>query len=359
VAAQTFRRGRAAAQDLPGHAALREALDGQLRLAERGEAAGRLHALADGLRLTYGTAPGSAPALAALEARCRQEWAWWGAGGAPGGDKLEPDLEEQVRADLLDLLVLWVDLRIRGAPAGEVERARQEALDLLAEAESRLGPSAVVCREQQKHAEALGLTGLAREAARRAADLAPRTAWEHYALARSYLGAGDLGRAAAEFDRAIDLAPRAFWPNFFRGVCSYRLGRYVEAVSAFQACIVLAPRRAECYYNRALAYGQLGDSDRALHDYDRALELDPHLVAALLNRGMLHYHGHRFPEATADLRRALDWGAEPATVYYNLALVDLAQGDRAAARARLELALRHDPLHKEARELHALLRQGR
>jgi hypothetical protein len=87
--------------------------------------------------------------------------------------------------------------------------------------------------------------------------------------------------------------------------------------------------------------------------------LDPHLVAALLNRGMLHSQEGRYAEAATDLRRALDCGADPALVHYNLALVSLARKDRSAARASLRSALLHNPFYKDAQDLLHRLRHRR
>ena len=119
--------------------------------------------------------------------------------------------------------------------------------------------------------------------------------------------------------------------------------------------VALAPASAECYYNRALAYEACDDKTHALRDYDRALALAPHLGAAALNRGALHYKEGRYPEARSDLEAALRWGAEPAAVYYNLALVHIALQDPAAARQDLKQTLSHNPAHAQALSLQAKL----
>jgi Tfp pilus assembly protein PilF len=96
-----------------------------------------------------------------------------------------------------------------------------------------------------------------------------------------------------------------------------------------------------------------------LKDYEHALRLDPKLAPAALNRGLLHYEGQRFAEAAADFRLALDHGADPATVHYNLALVYRAQGNRPAAEESLRRALYHQPKHDAARQLQDSLRRER
>ena len=114
-------------------------------------------------------------------------------------------------------------------------------------------------------------------AARQAAALAPRTAWEHCALGLVHFRQGDYRRAAEDMERAIELEPNSLWPNFYRGSCAYHLGQFEEACTAFSVCVALAPRCAWCYANRGLAYGARGQSDKALRDYDHALRLDPTL----------------------------------------------------------------------------------
>jgi tetratricopeptide (TPR) repeat protein len=96
-----------------------------------------------------------------------------------------------------------------------------------------------------------------------------------------------------------------------------------------------------------------------LHDYDRALQLAPRLAEAALNRGLLHYQEKRYPQAAANLELALKLGIDPAVGSYNLALIHLAQGDGAAALESLQEAVRHNPGHKEARELRERLERAR
>jgi serine/threonine protein kinase/tetratricopeptide (TPR) repeat protein len=354
-AVDVLTRGLSLCEGLPGRRDLDHELGRLLRRARRAEAAHRLHLVTDRLRFLYGIDSLPIKASQSIEANCRAIWEARARVSERSGAELEPDLEDQIQRDLLDLAILWADLRVHLASEGESSRARHEALRVLAEAEGMLTPSHVLYQERRAHAEALGLFSMARAAGLRAAEVAPRTAWDHYALGRSLLRSGKLAPATMEFERALQLQPQDFWPNFYQGICAYRSQRYEEAVTAFRVCIALNPETAECFYNRAMAYTALGQTGRALRDYDRALQLNPKLTAAALNRGILHYQERRFTEALADLRRALDTGADPAIVHYNSALVYLAQRDRGTARASLQRALRHNQEHKEARALYAQL----
>lgn len=329
---------------------LRRDLRQQLALAQRTQLAEELHELADRLRLLYGTDLPATGALRALELRLRTAWEARGRILAQVGGGLDPEIARRLRTDFLDLGILWSDLRIRLASGREAD-ARRDALRTMEEAERLFGASPVLVRERQSHAEALGLTDVARAAARCRAELAPETAWEHYALGRSLLAAGALEAAASEFDRATDLQPQDLWAQFSRGICAYRRRRFDTALSAFDVCVALSPGTAECYYNRARAHAALGHTELALRDYNHALRLAPTLALASLNRGILYFREKRYSEAIDDFRRALEGGASPAAVHHNLALVHLARGDCAAARADLRRALAHEPAHARARDL--------
>jgi serine/threonine protein kinase len=258
AARAAWQRGLAGAEGLPFHRDLTEELREQLRLVERVEAARELHDFVERARALYGADGQPVAEVRAVEAHCRALW--------QRRDQIARQLgaeQEQVKTDLLDLAILWTNLRVRLA-GKKVSAVRKESLEVLAEAEALFGPSCVLDAERRAHAAALGLPRQTTTAP------APRTAWEHYAVGRALFCAGELESADAHFDRALALAPQALWAHFSKGACAYRRGRYDDAVLAFTACAVLAPERAWCFHNRALAYDALGQAERALADYDRA-----------------------------------------------------------------------------------------
>jgi serine/threonine protein kinase len=292
-AADALDRGLRLAEYIPFHDDLRDTLRDHLHRAQQARSAeeqallaSELHLLANRVRFATGSDALPADARRALEASCRSFWER----RTKILDRMKdttPDQAARLRQDLLDLALFWTDLRVSLAPAPEKNAARRQALQTLAEAEAEFGPSAVLCHRRERYAADTGLVEVAAEAARRRSGLPPRTAWEHFALGRSFLEAGDAREAAAHFDRALALEPDNLWPNFYKGVCSCRLGDYRDAVAAFSVCIGLAPREARCYYNRGCAYEGCGQSERALRDYDRALQLEPTLAVPARNRGRL------------------------------------------------------------------------
>jgi tetratricopeptide (TPR) repeat protein len=306
--------GTALVEDLPFHAVIKRQLHESRREAERGQAAQELHLLSERLRPLYSATDLPQAQARIAEAHCRAVWQQRDVIVRRLGPSPASGSERQVRTDLLDLAILGVHLRVRLASHNEVRSARLQALDVLDEAEDQIGPSCVLCRERQAHARALGLTDMAEAAARQAAALAPRTAWEHCAVGLVHFRAGDFRRAAEEMERAVELEPEGLWPNFYRGSCACHLGQFEEASTAFSVCVALAPRCAWCYANRGLAYGARGQLDRALGDYDRALRLDPTLGAALLGRSALHYRQGRYAAALEDVLRALELGMDTTSI---------------------------------------------
>jgi serine/threonine protein kinase/Flp pilus assembly protein TadD len=350
-ARDAFKSGVMLVEDLSLDAGLRRRLADGIEQAERGRAADELHLLCERVRPLYGADFLPAEQAGAVADQCRRLWDEREAIARSLGESSAGDLEPPIRADLLDLAILWANLRVRLAPPGEARLAREEALDVLAQAEALFGPSCVLDHERRTHALALGQA----DAARQGAAPAPRSAWEHYALGRAYLQAGDLPRACEELDRALELQPQGLWQNFSKGVCAYRMGRYPDALDAFSACTALAPQSAACFHNRGRVYAELGRLDRALKDYDRALQLDPQLAAAALGRADAYRRLGRSDEALADLERARRGGIDEAVVSYQEAVVYAGRQDRAAAVNRLRNVLRLQPGHEQARELLAQL----
>jgi tetratricopeptide (TPR) repeat protein len=348
-AVRSLTRGLALTEGIPGGSELNERLRARLQLARRGQAANQLHHFANRIRFLYADDSRNAHEGRNLEEHCQKIWDTRTLFEKRQGAELEPTVEQQIQADLLDLAILWADLRVRWASTEQIPLACRDALRLLTEAQELLGPNVILERERQVYAKKIG--GGTDGSAPSTTQMVPRTAWEHFWLGRSFLGSGNLTQAVAEFDRALSLNPGEFWASFYRGQCSYRLQHYAEAVNAFSVCLALTPKSAQCFYNRALAQNALGDTEKALLDYERALELDTTLAAAALNRGLLHYNAKRYSAAIADLERALRIGADAGTVHYNLALIHLANGDRAKALASVRTALEQPGEQPDARNL--------
>ncbi len=344
-AEHSFERGKALAAPFPWSTPLATTLVEKERQAHRAWLAQNLHRTADDLRFHYGLESLSSAVAAKREAECDQLWDARRDLIGDFGNERSPKMENQVRDDLRDVAVLWVELRGRMAD-GETAETRRRQLDRLNEAQALFGPSSVL---QYERARLLSSAPVALEPL-------PSTAWDHYALGRALLRDGKMNRATVELERAVALEPQGFWPNFYDGVCAYRRGRSAEAEAALRVCVALAPDSAPCYYNHGLAEAALGRRDRARADYDEAIRLDGGYADAWFNRGLLDHQEKREKKALEDLNQALAHGADKAAVHYNLALVQQARGDDDAARAEVLTALRLRPDHAGASELFARLK---
>jgi serine/threonine protein kinase/tetratricopeptide (TPR) repeat protein len=278
------RRGLELVEGLPFAGALTDALRQQHVQARRAHLAGELHRVVDHLRATTGADVLTVAQGRDIEGHCRHLWDERHVIVARLAGQPLADLERQIEIDLVDLAILWTDLRVRMAGGDEISAARRDALAILDQAESLAGPSTVVELERQVHQTALGWDEALGQAERRTAALAPHTAWEHYAVGRALLRSGKLDEAAERFESAVALEPQGLWPNFYAGKCAYERGRYVDATIAFTACAALAPDSPWCFYNRGLAFERQGNSERARRDFDRAMRLDPGLARTIENR---------------------------------------------------------------------------
>jgi serine/threonine protein kinase len=351
AAKDLLRHGLSLADGWPGGQDLTRQLNQTLEEARRWQILDELHALVERLRSLY---PFDAVTVAALQTLADSFQATWEK-LHQSGVFVGADLEPAVRADLLDLAILGTDLRVRLA-GDQVVRAREECLEVLDRAEALLGPSPVLRNERGHLLRLLGRPERTRIGVQ---TPAPRTAWEYYALGRSFLRRGELDAAADHLEQAVRMQPEGLWPNFYRGQCCYHQQRYREAVLSFSVCIGASPRVPSCWFNRALSCAALGDIEQAVRDYQTAFRLDPSLAVAALNCGILHYEAGRYAAAETDLRSALKAGADPATVCFNLALVFRATHNLSAALESVAQALRHNPRSIEAITLQKTLQAER
>jgi serine/threonine protein kinase/tetratricopeptide (TPR) repeat protein len=277
-AVDTLQTGLSAIAWMPGNGELEQKLRDQLASTALAETTRQLHVVVDRLRFLDGPRTLPDDQLHAIEAMCERVWDERAAVTEVTPRESTSALDEQIRTDFLDLAILWTDLRVRLSPANQSNAIRRQGVSILKEAGRLFGLSPALCREVQRHANAVGMNRVAEDYAKQSAKLHPKTAWGHYSLGRSLLQGDQLEQAADEFQQAVDLAPDNFWTNFYRGISTYRLGQYDDAVAAFGACVALEPHRAECFYDRGLAHAALGHADRAQRDFERANRLDSSLL---------------------------------------------------------------------------------
>ena len=169
------------------------------------------------------------------------------------------------------------------------------------------------------------------------------------------------------------MASKSFWAYFQLARADFELERFDDALTSAKICLALDPR-VESYYNIAICHEALGHTEEALKDFGIALgpesnnALDPKLEKALnaksklapaaLARGMLLARLERYSEAKKDFETALKCGSPRSEVYYQMALLSLAQHNPAAAGDLLRESLAEDPSNTAAAALQAKLAAG-
>lgn len=199
------------------------------------------------------------------------------------------------------------------------------------------------------------------------------TAWCWVELGEVYRRSGRPAQAASAAEKALELVPDYLPATRLQARVLAATGRRDEAIAAMSAAVarrplvedrleladwlVLEGRDAEAREQIAAAERERRDDPRALaswyarHDrsHDEALRLARLEVAA--RRGLLSHDAHALALAragrTAEARRAMDAATALGTVDARLmlhdALIDLAAGDTAGARASLDRAEALEP----------------
>jgi serine/threonine protein kinase/tetratricopeptide (TPR) repeat protein len=264
------------------------------------------------------------------------------AGLAPLGEAVGP----------LGSLTAWQAGRGVWGPKAEALRkgrrqALREALALLERGEAIPGlpPSPALWAERALFREQLGDRAGARRARRRAGQLPPSGARDHYLLATTYAARGDYRLAVAELGRALRANPRHYWSWCQRGICYQEQGEYALALADFSACVALWPEFAWGYFNRARVLHQLGKPDEALRDYTAALERDRGLAYAYLNRALVYLDLNRHAAALADFGAAARRGMDSVVVHAGRGIALEYLGRPAEADMAFTRAWRHDPDH--------------
>ena len=150
--------------------------------------------------------------------------------------------------------------------------------------------------------------------------------------------------ALAQFDTAIRIDSLMQRARFERGSLLERLGRFDEALIDLRLAVKLNPGDA----NSANYLGYLlADHDRSLSEADTlislALAADPDNPAYLDSRAWLRFKQHRYPEALADVEKALASGQKDITIRQHHARILEALGRAAEALDLWKSIIAEDP----------------
>jgi serine/threonine-protein kinase len=168
------------------------------------------------------------------------------------------------------------------------------------------------------------------------AALGRANAW-YYSSGAPILAAAEAARRAA--DRAVQLGPGR--PEGQLALGDYHALvhlEYPEALAAYQVALKAAPANADLLTASALVEQSLGRWDSALVHLQRAQSIDPRSVLTARRLAATLIWLRRYPEARAAAERAIALAPDNLGVIEFRAMVPLAQGDLAGARAIMAAA---------------------
>jgi tetratricopeptide (TPR) repeat protein len=119
--------------------------------------------------------------------------------------------------------------------------------------------------------------------------------------------------------------------------------RRTEAVQIYRQLLTMEPGNLVGRNNLALLFEATGEPEMAIDELNAALRHHPDQVDLLVNRGAIQGTLKRYPEAEADLRRALRLAPGHAGAHFNLGLVLWKKGLPQDAALEFRRAVEADP----------------
>ena len=155
-------------------------------------------------------------------------------------------------------------------------------------------------------------------------------------------------QAIRHFDSALGLRPDYFWARYFLSLSYLRLKPPLPdpAKAHLTNCIIQQPRFIWLYLMRGFARTLLGEFEAAEQDFQTAEQLEPtpearHVLYA--NRGFLWFQQRNYPEAIAELRRAIDLKPKKYQARVSLAKFYQTQKRWDEAKEQLDRAIQLEP----------------
>jgi len=266
-------------------------------------------------------------------------------GGSSVADAHLTDAERaDVAAGCYEFLVGLADTTDQTTPKEGGEAA--EALRRLDRLGSLAPPSRAFHLSRARLLDRLGDTPAAADERRRADDLPPVSAGDHYLTGMDRYRAGDMAQAIRSFRAAVSLQPNHSEAHCFLAICALNAGRPAEALATLTACIDLRPDFVWPHLLHGFAAAQAGAFNDAEADFDTALAIDDSAAvryAVHANRGVLRLRQGKLENAVADLAAAVTLRPEQCAARVNLARAYRDQNRLSDAALEIDAAVRLHP----------------
>ena len=170
----------------------------------------------------------------------------------------------------------------------------------------------------------------------------PRRTDTRILLGRIYLATNKPQQAEAYLRRALQRDPESGMAHYYYGRLLYRQGYYATAATHLQRALAWQPRDFWLHYELGRALQQAGQAEAALSQYHRALSVERR-PEALVAIGAMHLIAGHTAKARTQFLQALELAPDNPEAHVNLALIELENGNHAAAIDRLRQVLARGP----------------
>ncbi len=163
-----------------------------------------------------------------------------------------------------------------------------------------------------------------------------------YLLGTALLRDNQIDRGSALIDRILRHGESAE-ASLLLGTAKLDVHDYLGAREDFQKAVTLNPKLPEAHAYLGLALARVSDVEKATAEFRAELALDPNNFLATFELGVLAAKEKRNVEARKLFARSLSLRSGDAAVRYQLAALDLAEGQVEKARIALEAIVKESP----------------
>ncbi|HEX8000665.1 MAG TPA: tetratricopeptide repeat protein [Pyrinomonadaceae bacterium] len=177
---------------------------------------------------------------------------------------------------------------------------------------------------------------------RRALELEPKYLAAYSKLAALYINTNQVDRAIAEYRNIVARDPNSAFAYSLMGLLEHGRGNFDAAVENYRKALELDPNSLEAANNLAWLYAVegKGNMDEAVRLAQGVVQKRPDIPGFADTLGWVYYKQGLHSAAVEQLEKVVARDANNATYRFHLGMALAGKGDKAAARAELERALR-------------------
>jgi tetratricopeptide (TPR) repeat protein len=177
---------------------------------------------------------------------------------------------------------------------------------------------------------------------RRALELEPKYLAAYSKLAALYINTNQIDRALAEYRNIIARDPNSAFAYSLMGLLEHGRRNYDAAVENYRKALELDPNSLEAANNLAWLYAVegKGNMDEAVRLAQGVVQRRPDIPGFADTLGWVYYKQGLHSAAVEQLQKVVARDSENATYRFHLGMALAGKGEKAAARAELERALR-------------------